>query len=462
MSCAINDYTFTSYEVVIHAEDSEGQVDVIRRHLFADDDVLPDDDVQLAFGNTQFSVKEDGTPVAAVTVTRTGTSNGEVGATVTLTDGIASAADYNNAPIVVSFPDDQMSQNVQVPIIDDSLAESHETINLTLGNPTGGATIKAQNTAVLTIVDNDPVNLIGTPSNDELVGTDFNDTIDGKGEYDYIDGLNGNDILEGGTDYNDQIFGSNGNDTISDIDGVRLAQGGEGNDNIDITFARGWDNNSNATNAPRSLDQISGGNGDDNITITMNDSRFSISLHGDELIETPDSTEVIGAGGNDVITLERNYANSVVDLGRGNDRFNGGIGADNISGSDGNDTIAGGNGSDRLSGDVGEDTLTGGAGNDRFVLALNRDSSTSVSSLTSFDRTPTDTITDFTDSQDLIELTGGLSFQQLNIVSIRSSPNASNFDSTLIMSASSQEWLAILTGVRASQITATDFISNSI
>jgi Ca2+-binding RTX toxin-like protein/subtilisin-like proprotein convertase family protein len=450
------------YEVVIHAKDSKGQVDVIRRHLFADDDVLPDDDVQLAFGNTEFSVNEDGTPVAAVTVTRTGTSKGSVGATVTLTDGTASAADYNNAPIVVSFPDDRMSQNVQIPIIDDTLAESRETINLALGNPTGGATIKGQNTAVLTIVDNDPVNLIGTPSNDELGGTDFNDTIDGKGGDDYIDGLNGNDLLEGGTGNNDQIFGSNGNDTISDRDGIRLAQGGEGNDNIDITFARGWDNNSNATDAPRSLDRISGGNGDDNITITMNDSRFSISLHGDELIETPDSTKVIGAGGNDVITLERNYANSVVDLGRGNDRFNGGIGADNISGSDGNDIIAGGNGSDRLSGDVGEDTLTGDAGNDRFVLAPTRDSSTSVSSRTSFDRTPTDIITDFTDGQDLIELTGGLSFQQLNIVSIGSSPNGSKGDSTLIMSANTQEWLAILTGVRASKITATDFISNSI
>jgi hypothetical protein len=84
---------------------------VIRRHLLADDDV------QLAFGNTQFSVKEDGTPVAAVTVTRTDTSKGEVGATVTLTEGTASAADYNNASIVVSFPDDRMSQNVQIPIL---------------------------------------------------------------------------------------------------------------------------------------------------------------------------------------------------------------------------------------------------------------------------------------------------------------------------------------------------------
>lgn len=471
------------YEVVIHAKDSEGQVDVIRRNLFADDDVFPDDDVQLAFSNTEFSVKEDGTPVAAVTVTRTGTSKGEVGATVTLTDGTASAADYNNAPIVVSFPDDRMSQNVQIPIIDDTLAESRETINLALGNPTGGATIKAQNTAVLTIVDNDLVNLEGTPLDDKLLGTDSNDTIDGKGGDDYIEGLNGNDVLIGGTGNNDQIFGNNGNDTISDADGVLSVRGGEGNDSLNITFARSWDNNSNATDAPLSADRISGGVGDDNITITMNDSRFSISLHGDELIEKPDSTEVIRTGGNDVITLEGNYGNSVVDLGGGNDRFNGGSGADNISGSDGNDIIAGGNGSDRLSGDVGEDTLTGGAGNDRFVLAPNGDvgkdtltggaesdlfvlapngnSPTSVSSPPIFDRTPTDIITDFTDGQDLIELTGGLSFKQLNIVSIGSSPNVKP-DSTLIRVANTKEWLAILTGVPASKITEADFISNSV
>jgi hypothetical protein len=94
-------------------------------------------------------------------------------------------------------------------------------------------------------------------------------------------------------------------------------------------------------------------------------------------------------------------------------------------------------------------------------LAPSRDSSSSVSSLTSFDRTPTDIITDFTDGQDLIELTGGLSFKELNIVSIGSSPNIKP-NSTLIVSANTKEWLAILTGVPASQITATDFISNSI
>ncbi len=447
------------YEVVIHTKNSEGQVDVIRRNLFADDDV------QLAFSNTQFSVKEDGTPIAAVTVTRTGTSNGEVGATVTLTNGTASAADYNNAPIVVSFADGQMSQTVQIPIIDDTLAESAETINLALENPAGGATIGTQNTAVLTIVDNDPVNLIGTPFDDELVGTDFNDTIDGKGGDDYIDGLNGNDSLEGGTGNNDLIFGSNGDDTISDPDGVKLARGGAGNDSLNITFARNWDNNSNPKDAPISADQISGGYGDDNIKITMNHSRFSIALSGDELVEQPDSKDVIRTGGNDVINLQGTYAKSVVDLGGGNDRFNGGSGADNISGGNGNDTIAGGNGSDRLSGDFGNDRLTGGGGSDRFVLsALRKDTLTGgADSDRSLSATAMefDNITDFTDGQDLIELTGGLSYNQLKIVKFVLHPIAIP-ESTLIMSASTQEWLAILTGVPASKIAEADFITTSV
>ncbi|MFB2920995.1 Calx-beta domain-containing protein [Aerosakkonema funiforme] len=448
------------HEVVIHAKNSEGEVDVIRRNLFTDDYV------QLAFSNTQFSVKEDGTPVAAVTVTRTGRSKGEVGATLTLSNGTASEADYNNAPISVSFAEGQMSQIIQIPIINDTLAESAETVKLALTNPTGGATIKTENSAVLTIIDNDPVNLIGTRLDDELVGTDFNDTIDGEGGNDYIDGLNGNDLLIGGVGNNDQIFGSNGNDTISDRDGVYKAEGGEGNDKIDITFASTWNNNSSAFDVPNSVGKISGGNGDDDITITMNHKKFSINIKED----------ADPLNGNDVMKLQGIYGNSVVDLGSGNDSFNGGIGADNISGGNGNDIIAGGDGNDRLSGDAGGDTLTGGFGSDRFVLGYNVAtgslsstevaskkhspiSPTSVSSLTGFAQIGTDIITDFTDGQDLIELTGGLSYKQLKIVSIASSPDVKP-DSTLIMLASTKESLAILTGVNASKITSADFVSN--
>src|SRR5262249_7479515 len=49
-----------------------------------------------------------------------------------------------------------MTMSFTVPVLDDCLAESDETILLTLSNPTGGAVLGTINTAVLTILDNGP------------------------------------------------------------------------------------------------------------------------------------------------------------------------------------------------------------------------------------------------------------------------------------------------------------------
>ena len=63
-----------------------------------------DNDTSLQFSAPTFSVNEDGTPVAAVTVTRTGSSAGTASATVNLTNGTATApGDYSNTPIPVNF-----------------------------------------------------------------------------------------------------------------------------------------------------------------------------------------------------------------------------------------------------------------------------------------------------------------------------------------------------------------------
>jgi subtilase family serine protease len=110
----------------------------------------------LAFSNATFSVNEDGTSVAAVTVTRTGGSDGAVSAIVSLTDGSAtSPADYDSTPIVVSFANGEISKTISIPIVDDAAFEGNETINLVLGNPTGGATLGEQSTATLNIINND-------------------------------------------------------------------------------------------------------------------------------------------------------------------------------------------------------------------------------------------------------------------------------------------------------------------
>ncbi|NEQ47521.1 MAG: hypothetical protein F6K00_29855 [Leptolyngbya sp. SIOISBB] len=119
----------------------------------------------LAFSGSQFSVREDGTAIAAVTIARTGGSDGTVGATIALRNGTATApGDYDGAPIAVTFANGETRKTVEIPIISDSTREPDETLNLTLIEPTGGAAIGQQNTAELTIVDSDSAFITGFPN----------------------------------------------------------------------------------------------------------------------------------------------------------------------------------------------------------------------------------------------------------------------------------------------------------
>ncbi len=121
-----------------------------------DNDTLPPSALQ--FSAPTFSVNEDGTPIAAVRVTRTGSSAGAVSATVN------SPGDYTNSPIAVNFgAGDTTPKTVTIPIVNDTLVEGNETVNLSLTSPTG-ATIGTQNTATLNIVDNDSALQFSAPT----------------------------------------------------------------------------------------------------------------------------------------------------------------------------------------------------------------------------------------------------------------------------------------------------------
>lgn len=117
----------------------------------------------VTFSAPTFTVNEDGTAIAGVTVSRTGDTSSAVSATVTPSDNTATAGnDYTADPIAVTFAAGETTQAIAIPIFDDSDLEDDETLILTLSNPTDGATLGAENTATLTIVDNDVTASPGT------------------------------------------------------------------------------------------------------------------------------------------------------------------------------------------------------------------------------------------------------------------------------------------------------------
>jgi Ca2+-binding RTX toxin-like protein len=175
---------------------------------------------------------------------------------------------------------------------------------------------------------------------------------------------------------------------------------------------------------------------------TSNVATTTIVYSPNQVIDGTAAAETInGLGGNDTLngfggndTLNGGNDNDRLFGSTGFDRLVGGTGLDTLLGGGDNDTLIGGSENDSLDGGVGNDSLTGNAGIDRFVLRANNG---------------TDTITDFTNNQDLFFLSSNLTFGSLTI-------SQSSAD-TLITRTSTSEVLAIVTGVSSSLIDATDF-----
>ena len=112
--------------------------------------------VEVQFSQTTFRANEDGTPSGSlVTLTRnatSGTSQVQIGFGNTGT--AIAGTDFDDAPIDVTFDSSDDTATVTIPIARDSIAELDETIGLEV-TAISGAVIGTQNTATLTIVDDD-------------------------------------------------------------------------------------------------------------------------------------------------------------------------------------------------------------------------------------------------------------------------------------------------------------------
>lgn len=111
----------------------------------------------LQFQTTGFSVNENADPATAtITVTRIGGSAGEVQIDYATSNGSATAdSDYTAASGTLTFADGVTSQTFDIPILDDTQSEGHETVTLQLTNPTNGVILGTRATATLTILDNE-------------------------------------------------------------------------------------------------------------------------------------------------------------------------------------------------------------------------------------------------------------------------------------------------------------------
>ncbi|MBV6624425.1 MAG: DUF4114 domain-containing protein [Rivularia sp. (in: Bacteria)] len=123
---------------------------------------------KLEFEKAEFNTFESGISTLSAKVIRTEGNLGEVSATVNLINGTATAGeDFDNTPIVLNFRDGEIEKNVSIPIFSDDLKEGSETVNLSLVNLTGGATLGNQDTAILNIGDEDSSNIISTSSSED-------------------------------------------------------------------------------------------------------------------------------------------------------------------------------------------------------------------------------------------------------------------------------------------------------
>ncbi|MEQ8897532.1 MAG: calcium-binding protein [Roseovarius sp.] len=217
-----------------------------------------------------------------------------------------------------------------------------------------------------------------------LRGNDGNDGLRGQGGDDTAYGGEGEDLLKGGGG-DDHLFGDGGDDTVRGQNGDDSLNGGDGNDSI------AGNNGEDTMNGGAGDDRIKGGYNWD--TIDGGDD--------DDYLDGQNGNDTVSGGAGDDSVLGNNGRDSLYG-NAGEDTLLGGYGNDYMDGGTDNDTLTAGSGRDTLVGGGGDDELTGGNGPDTFLF--NPDFGTG-----------NDTITDFQNGFDTIEIRGSTEFEDLTI-----------------------------------------------
>ncbi|GAB1541341.1 hypothetical protein NUACC21_40120 [Scytonema sp. NUACC21] len=391
------------------------------------------------------------------------------------TEGTATfGSDYNNLQVaggatapslsgVLDFAVGETSKTITVDILGDSTYEPNEAIIVVLSNPNltdppVNSTITTNKATVeITNDDSKPTISIDDVTLSEGNTATFNVTLSNPSDreiavdYDIVD----RGITDGTATFNVDY-------TVTPLPGGLIFTPGETSKTISITalidsqfedvekFSVKLANPSpSATiaddtgigtiNFPSAI----GGTASADTLVGTKDNDRILGLEGDDSILGGLGFDEIDAGDGDdtvfgdlvVAVADTTFNNSdVIKGGKGSDLIYGGDGKDWLYGEAGDDLLQGNDGDDELWGGQGRDYLTGGKGNDIFVLTRNEG---------------TDTINDFRVGEDVIGLSGGLTYSGLSMTQVLSD--------TFIFENSSQKLLAMLTGVQASALSSNSF-----
>lgn len=247
----------------------------------------------------------------------------------------------------------------------------------------------------------DVENLIGSPYNDTIKGNTGKNTLDGGdgidtisyvlapvakigttlGEVVNLGGLGTSGGATGGDGADtlrnfENVIGSNFDDTFIGTTGNNVYDGGKGNDTVSFDGSTAPPINNATIGAGVTVD----------LSVTPNPSKSIYSVTGGSGRDNLYNIEnLIGSKYNDVLT--GNAGNNVLD------------------GNAGDDVVNGGKGNDILIGGLGQDTLTGGDGKDMFVYTKAPDTTaTTQPGDSGVGPTLRDVITDFKHDQDKIDV----------------------------------------------------------
>ncbi|QMS87191.1 DUF4347 domain-containing protein [Nostoc edaphicum CCNP1411] len=317
----------------------------------------------------------------------------------TSNDTAIAGVDYTPLTGTLTFNPGVISQTITVPILDDFIDESTEQFFVNLTNPTNAS-----------ISDNQAS---GKITNDDTAGFSISAT-------------NGLITTEaGGTDsFNIQLTSQPTADVSLNLSSSNINEGTVSVSSVTFTAAN-W-------NTPQiiTVTGVDDGVADDNFTYQIITAK---AVSSDANYNNLNPSDI------DVVNIKSgNQINSIITgTSKADNPLQGTSSDDLIFGFAGNDVIVGGLGNDRIyGGSIGTDNLTGGAGNDIFVLAKGEGR---------------DTIKDFNISEDLIALSGGLLYSGLSITQ--------SGNDTLIKVTANNESLALLTGITASTLNASNFIT---